>query len=67
MGAAGLPLDSVLRQHQGVERLHRCHLLLADRFLYGVVRTAAFQEAPFWLGAALLADNGGGRVVHLLP
>ena len=41
---AGLPLDLVLWFHQGIERLHRCYLFLADRFLYGHLRTSDIQE-----------------------
>ena len=34
-GAAGAALDSVLRQHQGIECVYWCDLFLADRFLHG--------------------------------
>ena len=36
-GSVGVPLDTVLWFDQGFECLHRCHLLLADRFLYSLV------------------------------
>ena len=39
-GSVGVPLDTVLWFDQGFECLHRCHLLLADRILHGIVRAS---------------------------
>ena len=57
----GAALDPVLWQHQGLERVDWCHLLLADRVLYGFVRAGDLQEALFWLGVAFLARSSSSR------
>ena len=63
---AGIPLDIVLWQHQGIERVDRCNLLLADRILYGYTGADDLQATTVVDGAAVLADNGGWRDVHFL-
>ena len=41
--AIGIPLDIVLWQHQGIERVDRCNLLLADRILHGYIGASDLQ------------------------
>ena len=41
--AIGIPLDTILRQHQGIERVDRCNLLLADRILHGYIGASDLQ------------------------
>ena len=62
----GTALDSVLWQHQGLERVDWRHLLLADRVLYGFVRADDLQEALFWLGVPFFTDYGGWCDVYFL-
>ena len=59
-------LDFVLWQYQGLERVDRCHLLLAHRILYGFVRADDFQEALFCVGVFVFADYRCGCDVDLL-
>ena len=59
-------LDALLWQYQGIERLHRCYLLLADRLLHSAVRAHDSEEALLVVGAVLLVSDGGRRALHLL-
>ena len=65
-GLAGTPLDPVLWQHQGVERIDRCHLLLAHRILHGPLRAHHLQETVLWVGVPFFLDYRGWCDVYLL-